>query len=247
MGQNNAANLAGGQFANQAQAQSYAQQQAQLAFNNTVSTQGAEAANAAAQQAYQNTLAQVQQQNQNSQQGFSNQLAGAQLQNASQAQNYQQQLGLQSFPINQISALMSNSQVQVPQGAAYQGGQIAATPVGSYAYNTAALQQQNYQSQLAADAATTGGLFGLGSAGILGGARLMGGGAGGLISDRRLKRDIVDTGIKLLNGLKLYSYRYLWDAALRVGVMADEVKQIRPHAVFNRDGFDVVDYDAAVA
>lgn len=235
--QNNAANLAGGQFSNQAQAQSYAQQQAQLAFNNAVQTQGAEAANQIAQQAYQNTLNQVTQQNQNAQQQFTNMLTSGQFQNAAQAQAYAQMLGLQSFPINEITALMSGGQVQVPQGQ-YQGGQVQPTPAGNYIYDTAALNQQNYQSQLASQNATQGGIFGLLGTSALAAAKF---------SDRRLKADIEDTGLRFLNGLKVYTFRYLNEAIKRVGLMSDDVRKIRPQTVFNLGGYDAVDYNAALA
>jgi hypothetical protein len=77
----------------------------------------------------------------------------------------------------------------------------------------------------------------------------IGGGIGGLMgafSDRRLKIDIEETGEEL-NGLPLYRYRYLWDSprVRRMGVMADDVRRLVPHAV-SRDatGFDKVNYDA---
>lgn len=67
----------------------------------------------------------------------------------------------------------------------------------------------------------------------------------GAFSDRRLKRDIervATTG----SGLGLYKFRYLWDRPgqlPRVGYMADEVKEIFPHAVSRHaSGFDRVNY-----
>jgi hypothetical protein len=69
------------------------------------------------------------------------------------------------------------------------------------------------------------------------------GGLMGLFSDRRLKQNIKRVGI-MDNGLPLYSYRYVWGGPIHIGVMADEVKKIKPHAVFNVDGFDAVDYGA---
>jgi hypothetical protein len=68
--------------------------------------------------------------------------------------------------------------------------------------------------------------------------------AGGQIevSDRRLKRDIRPVGV-LSNGLKLYSYRYVWGATRVVGVMADEVESVMPSAVVtHRSGYKMVDY-----
>jgi hypothetical protein len=61
-------------------------------------------------------------------------------------------------------------------------------------------------------------------------------------SDIRLKRDIEPIG-QLTNGLGLYSYRYLWDDTVYVGVMAQEVAEVVPAAVLcGADGFLRVDY-----
>ncbi len=73
------------------------------------------------------------------------------------------------------------------------------------------------------------------------------GGLGGLFSDRRLKLDIKVTGVRLPNGLPVYRYRYLWDGpgVRRFGVMADDVRHVRPDAVrTDPAGFDMVDYHA---
>jgi hypothetical protein len=243
IGANNAANLSAGTFANSAAGQAFAQQQAQLAFNNAVSQGNAQGANDAANQAYQNAVQQAQYGNTNAQQGFSNEMAGSQLQDQIRAQQLQERYGLASFPINHLSARMSGGQIQAPQNVNYNGGQIAPTNVSGNYYNSAALDQQNYQSQLAQQNAAMGGLFGLGSAAINGIAKNPTAMATIFGSDRRLKRDIIDTGIRLMNGLKLYSYRYLWDAAERIGVMADEVRKVVPQAVININGYDAVNYD----
>lgn len=64
-------------------------------------------------------------------------------------------------------------------------------------------------------------------------------GAAIVLSDRRLKRDIVHVG-HTPSGIKLYSYKYLWSEAQHIGVMSDEVRHI-PGAVI-RGMFDRVDY-----
>jgi hypothetical protein len=66
------------------------------------------------------------------------------------------------------------------------------------------------------------------------------------MSDRRLKRDIVDTGIRLMNGLKLYAFRYLDDVAHNIGLMADEVLAVKPQAVHSVGGYLAVNYDMAM-
>lgn len=62
-------------------------------------------------------------------------------------------------------------------------------------------------------------------------------------SDVRLKRDICKVGATP-EGLKLYSYRYHWSEETFVGVMAQEVLEVKPEAVITReDGYYAVDYD----
>jgi hypothetical protein len=61
------------------------------------------------------------------------------------------------------------------------------------------------------------------------------------ISDRRLKKNIKRIGTHPL-GIGLYEFDYLWGQHA-IGVMADEVKSVRPEAVLHHpDGYDMVDY-----
>ena len=61
-------------------------------------------------------------------------------------------------------------------------------------------------------------------------------------SDRRLKENIIKVG-QLANGLFVYSFNYLWDKSPVIGVMADEVRKVLPHAVYvHSSGYDMVDY-----
>jgi hypothetical protein len=61
-------------------------------------------------------------------------------------------------------------------------------------------------------------------------------------SDRRLKTNIVEIG-KTLLGLPIYEFEYIGKRGRHVGVMADEVEEVLPHAVhFDRHGFRMVDY-----
>lgn len=127
----------------------------------------------------------------------------------------------------------------VPQ-ANFNAPTIASTDTTTPTYNSAALASKNYETEMAQRNATMGGLFGLGQAGIMAGAKyalpLM------MTSDRRLKRDIRDLGVRLSNGIKLYAYRYLWETKKRVGVMADEVLKIVPAAVSSHNGYLAVNY-----
>lgn len=90
---------------------------------------------------------------------FNNQLRGAQM---------GERQTLQSFPVNLITALMSGSQVNVPQAAPYRAAGISPAPIGQYTYD-------NYNARAANAQATNQGLFGLGGA-VLG---LPWGGMGG--------------------------------------------------------------------
>lgn len=65
-----------------------------------------------------------------------------------------------------------------------------------------------------------------------------------ILSDRRTKRNIVKIGSRP-DGLNIYAYNYLWSDEPQIGVMADEVKQIKPHAVITLDnGLMAVNYGA---
>ncbi|CDM57680.1 tail fiber domain-containing protein [Rhizobium sp. T136] len=135
-------------------------------------------------------------------------------------------------PLNEISALMSGSQVGMPQFGA--GTNQPSLPTVDYS----GLVEQNYQNQLGAyntqmqqRNGILGGLFGLGG-------KLIG------LSDKRSKEDIHEVGE--MAGHKLYSFKYKkgkGDGKHHVGVMAQEVEKKRPDAVSRRpDGMKQVDY-----
>jgi len=73
---------------------------------------------------------------------------------------------LRNAPLNEISALMSGSQVSVPQFSPYNAPNVANTPIGSYIqdnYNQKVQQANNLNSGLfGLGSALTGGLFGTG-------------------------------------------------------------------------------------
>ncbi|MFC3231266.1 tail fiber domain-containing protein [Marinibaculum pumilum] len=214
--------LAGGQFANAAQAQAYGQAsntRGQL-FNEQM---------AGRQQAFTEGMT-------TAQQAYYQALQNAQLQNAARQQAIQEQLLARNQPINELAALLGVSGgVQMPQfGQPAQVG-VAPPDLQGAIYNSYQGQVNNRAQQAAAQARQ---MQGLGN--VLGTAGTIAAHAGWL-SDRRLKRDVRRVGTGAL-GLPLYAFRYLWEAAERVGYMADEVRGVAPWAVFRAGPFDAVDY-----
>jgi hypothetical protein len=155
--------------------------------------------------------------------------------NTARNQAFQEAVTQRNQPLNEISALMSGSQIANP------GQQSSATPQAQVAgVDYSGLVNSNYQSQLASSGGMMGGLFGL--AGTLGGAAIK----SGAFSDERLKTYIQKVGT-LDNGLSVYSYRYVWGGPAQIGVMAHEVADVRPEAVHMHDsGYLMVDYEKAV-
>lgn len=217
-GFNNAANqqdyqnaLIGAEFANQAQLQN-------AGFNN-----------AAGQADFQNALAAQNAYNQNIMQQFN--LDNAQ---AAQANNLRQtmlneQYAARNQPINEIAALMSGSQLMMPQFApAFQTG-LQPVPIADY-------MQQAYENEVAAANSKASGLFGILGAGM----SMLGG-----LSDRRTKRDIRRLG-SLPNGVPVYEFRYIGMDDPQVGVMADEVEHI-PDAVNVVGGLKMVNYGEVIS
>jgi len=149
-------------------------------------------------------------------------------------------------PLNELAAMLSAQQITQPSFLTPPQPGVAAGDLqgATYANYQGALGQQQmanqnnligYQAGQAADNAMTGGMFGLAGAGIM------------AFSDRRLKENIVKIG-QLANGLAVYAYNYIWDLVPQVGVMADEVRKVIPHAVkVHSSGYDMVDYSEVLA
>jgi hypothetical protein len=74
-------------------------------------------------------------------QGYNQALQGGQFGNTALQQSLAQQTALRNQPINEVTALMSGSQIQNPQFQAYSGSNVAAAPVfqGVQAQNQAAM------------------------------------------------------------------------------------------------------------
>lgn len=66
--------------------------------------------------------------------------------------------------------------------------------------------------------------------------------AAAMMSDRRLKRNIVRVGTRS-DGLGVYAFDYVWGGGTVIGVMADEVREVYPDAVIDLPiGYAAVDY-----
>lgn len=110
------------------------------------------------------------------QQGYNQALQTGMYGNTAAAQRLQQELGLYNQPLNQVTALMSGSQIQTPQFQQYQGANIGAAPVfqgaqakGAYDQNSYAQQMAGYNSMISGIAGIGGGLASGGFFGSLGG------------------------------------------------------------------------------
>lgn len=197
--------------------------------------------NSAQQQAYSQLLGRAQFGNEARQQMFGNRMASSGFNNQQAQQAFSNQQALRSSylneryaarnqPINEIAALLGGGQVQNPNFVNTASPGVANT-------DYAGMVGQNYNQQLAAWQqrqqnnplnGILGGLFGLGSSAIM-------------ASDRRLKTDVSFLG--WLRDLPIYAYRYVWGGPMRVGVMAQDMLELRPAAVVRRpDGFLAVDY-----
>jgi hypothetical protein len=160
-------------------------------------------------------------------------LAGGQ----EQDRQLQYALTQRALPFNELSSYLSGQPMQTPQFSSQPGYQVQAPDIQGQINQNYQNQLQQYNQQQSGFA---NGLFGLGSAAIS---------AFSGLSDRRTKKDTRKIG-KMDNGLNLWSFRYKWEGAddpIKVGFMADEVREVAPEAVMTgADGFDRVDYGAAV-
>lgn len=153
------------------------------------------------------------------------------------AQATQEALTERNQPINEITALLSGSQVSQPSWAGMTGSTIPTTDnagiISNYDNQKMAAYQQNQ--------AAIGGLFG-GVGNFLGAGTkpwIMG-------SDERMKEDKHRIG-ETDDGLGIYTYRYKGSDQPQIGLMAQEVKKTKPEAIVNRpDGLMALNYDIAL-
>jgi hypothetical protein len=145
-------------------------------------------------------------------------------------QAMQEMTAQRNQPINEVSALMSGSQVSQPNFIGTPQGQVAGVDYGQLVQNKYNADYQAYQSQVGQNNAMMGGLFGLAAAPF----------SMFKLSDRRVKDSIVKVG--KFNGLNLYQFRYKWSNDNQIGFMADEVEHIPNAVMTGAMGVKLVDY-----
>ena len=195
--------------------------------------------NSAQQQAFQQAATRGDFQNA----GLAAQVAQAQsgfnAQNMARNQYMNEQYALRNQPINEISSLLSGSQINNPNFVNTPNNQIPTTDVAGlintrFSQDMSIYQQQNanYQQQM-------GGLYGL-AGGLLKGGMMM--------SDRRTKENITKIGTVFAHPssvtdadhdeMPIYKYSYKADPSktMHVGPMAQDVEKIDPSAVATHRG-----------
>ena len=121
-------------------------------------------ANAAIGQNYGQGLQSAGLYNQAQNQAYNQALQSAQFGNTALGQQYQRNLGEYNLPLNTMTALQSGSQIQNPQFQAYTGQTITPAPIANATTLAGNFAQNQYGQQVAANNATTQGLFGIAGA-----------------------------------------------------------------------------------
>ena len=141
----------------------------------------------------------------------------------------QQQI-LRNAPMQELSAVRQSSQPNIPTFQGYTGANVAGAPIMQGGQLQGQAMTNAYNQQVAQQNATQAGLFGLGGAALA------------AFSDVRLKEDIKRVGVTD-GGLPVYTFRYKGDPMTFMGVMAQDVEKVNPHAVVDTpSGYKAVDY-----
>jgi hypothetical protein len=144
----------------------------------------------------------------------------------------QEELAIRNQPLNETTALMTGSQVQMPQFQNYTGSQAQPAPTFEAVQNQGLWDMGQFNVGQQRQASNQAGLFGLGAAAL---PYLM-----TAFSDRRLKSNVVRVGTHPL-GIGVYEYDI--SGKRERGVMADEVLTVAPEAVSEHEsGYLMVDY-----
>lgn len=231
-------------FANSAQQQAYNQQQGIGQFANAAQAQNYQQAlgaggfaNAAQGQQFQQNAAQATFQNAS----LAQQLAAAQAAFNSQQtlhnQYLQEQYAQRNQPMNEISALLSGSQVTQPSWINAPGTQIPTTDIAGLINNNFNQQLGIYQQQNQNYQSLMGGILGLGAGALRNPS---------ITSDEREKNVghriatvfAADSETGENKKLPIYQFSYKKDPTgqQHTGPMAQDVEKIAPEAVTERDG-----------
>jgi hypothetical protein len=166
------------------------------------------------------------------QQGFGQQLEAGKFGNTAQQQMLAQAIQGRQMPLNEITALMSGSQIQNPQFGAYSGSTVQAAPLFAGAQAQGQFDANKYNQEVSQANAQTAGLYSLGGAAL--------GAPPKTFSDRRLKSNIVRLGTHPI-GIGIYEYDIF--GGRQIGVMAQELLEVMPEAVHQHpSGYLMVDY-----
>lgn len=151
-------------------------------------------------------------------------------------QAVQEALAQRNQPINEISALLSGSQVSQPNFVGSPQTQIAGSDIIGPTYANYQGQMNQYNQGRSSNNSTMGGLFGLGGSALGGWAQ-----SGFSMSDARMKENIRPIG-KLDSGLTVYAYNFKGKPTTEIGVLAQEVERSIPDAVKEFGGIKYVNY-----
>lgn len=113
--------------------------------------------------------------NQAQNQKYNQALQSAQFGNTALGQQYQRNLGEYNLPLNTLTALQSGSQIQNPQFQAYSGQTIAPAPIANATTLAGNYAQNQYGQNVAANNATTQGLFSIAGSAMGGMGSMKGG------------------------------------------------------------------------
>lgn len=213
-------------FQNAAQQQAYMQAQGRGQFFNQAQVN--DFTQAAARGEFQNA-------------GLAQQMAQAQTgfnaQNMARNQYMNEQYALRNQPINEISSLLSGSQISNPNFVNTPNNQIPTTDVAGLINTRFSQDMDVYKQESANQNALMGGIFGM-----LGGMMKM--------SDERTKDNVVPLATVFATDpegdakkLPVYEYSYKHDPSKQrhVGPMAQDVEQIDKRAVKTRGGIKYID------
>lgn len=134
----------------------------------------------------------------------------------------------QQNPLSMANMLTGGQSVQSPNFTSTPNSTISPTDIASIIAQATGQQNNVYNSQVGASNSANAGMAGIIAA---------------LLSDRRLKTNIKQIGMHEC-GVPLYSYNYATGEP-GFGVLADELEQVRPDAVWSdENGLKVVNYAA---